>query len=244
MNGAEKAFEKTTNLILGRTLKRLERYGDWLCSDIPKFKMFETREGKVPMPNISIYKHIPADRMAGLDYAEENSKKKLGIVNPSFPDLANEFKKIGRAVCEVREGTNTDIEESNFYLNVQSSYKIAFCFYSKFCAYNIWSSFNDYTFGCYRNMNGNFSINCYFSTELLRCLEMDACKKCSDSMFCHNCENVHDSLFCFNVKNMRNAIGNTVVGREKYLEIRGMFVGEILKELEATGKLGLGIYNI
>ncbi len=244
MNEASDAFEETTKLIFGKPLKPLEKYEGWLCANIPKLKMFQTREGKVPMPDISIYRYIPVEKMAGLDYAEENSKRKLDITKSSFSGLADEFRKNNKVVCELREGTNLNMEESNFYLNAQGSYKIAFCFYSKFCGYNIWSSLNDHTFGCFRNMNGGFSINCYFSTELLRCLEMDACKKCSDSMFCHNCENVQNSMFCFNSKNLRYAINNTVVGQQKYTEVKKMFVEEMLKELESTGKLGLSIYNI
>ncbi|MEI6900045.1 MAG: hypothetical protein WCL00_09210 [Bacteroidota bacterium] len=107
-----------------------------------------------------------------------------------------------------------------------------------------WSSFNEYTFGCFRNMNGKFSLNCYFSTEMTRCFEMDACKNCSDSYFCHNCEGLQDSLFCFNAKSLRYAVCNVEVGRERFLELKKLFLDQVLSEVEGTGSLKLSIYNL
>lgn len=233
-----------TKLVFGKPLCQLSKYEGWLTQNLPTCKQFKTRDGPVIMPNISIYRHIPEERMAGLDYAKENSKKRLDISKTDFDSLVKELPKMEKMVCELREGTNMNIVESNFYLDAQDCYRIAFCFHSKRCAYNIWSSFNEYTFGCYRNMNGSFSINCYFSTELNRCFEMDSCKKCNDSMFCHNCEGLQDSMFCFNAKSLRYAICNTEIGRENYLKIKKVVIDRLLGELEKTGELRLSIYNL
>ncbi|MFA6530114.1 MAG: hypothetical protein WCT31_00145 [Candidatus Micrarchaeia archaeon] len=239
---AEMAFQQVTKMLFGKPLSPLSKYEAWLRENLPKCKMFATANGNVIMPDISIYRYFPEEMMAGLDF--ERPDKKLDISDPSFASLSREFGQLGKVVCELREGTNHNVVESNFYLNVQNSYRIAFCFHSKFCAHNIWSSFNERTFGCFRNMNGSFSINCYFSTEMVRCFEMDACKKCSDSMFCHNCEGLQDSLFCFNAKSLRYAVCNVEIGREKYLKIKKMLVEGILEELERTGRFELCIFNI
>lgn len=245
MEDGEIPFEKTTNVLFGKPLKPLGKYAHWLRKNVPGYRIVRPAGSKetVIVPDVSIFKLIPKNFVAGLDSVEENSKKKLDIKNTDLFQLGKKFGKAGSFVCELKEGSNSDMQESNLYLDSQNCYRIVLCFYAKYCAYNMWSSYNEYTFGCYRNMNGNFCINCYFSTELTRCLEMDACNRCSDSMFCHNCEDLQNCMFCFNTKSKQYAIGNKEIGKEKYLMIKKAVMDEILKELEKTGELKLDIYN-
>ena len=51
-------------------------------------------------------------------------------------------------------------------------------------------------------------------------------------------------MFCFNVKNLRYAVGNVVVGKEAYLEIKKRVLASIVSELEKTKRLRYDIFNI
>lgn len=244
MKEAETAFEKTTNIIFGKQLGALDKYAAWLQQNMPGGRFLKQPSGEtIYLPDFSFFKFIPDEKAAGLDAVKENSEKKLSLEEEDLHTLGRRFGE-NRIVVEYKEGQNQNVVESNFYRSNTNSYRISFCFYTKNSAYSVWSSFSEFSFGCYRNMNSSFCINCYFSTELTNCFEMDACKKCSHAMFCHNCENVNDSLFCYNTQNLRYAVGNRVVGREKYLEIKQKLLEYMLARLEQTGALELSIYNL
>ena len=245
MNEVEAAFEKTTKILFGSVLSPLGRYEKWLRRNTPGGRFIKNPDGscKVFLPNFSMFQFVPEKAAAGLEAMNENSKKKLNIIQFDFFAIGRDFAR-SLLVCEFIEGQNTGIKDCNWYLNCQHIYKNAYCFYAKYCAYNLWSSFTDHVFGCYRNMNSNFCINCYFSSDLNRCFEMDSCRACGDSMFCHNCENVYDSIFCFNVKNKRYAVANVEVGRENFLAIKKNFLQWALSELDSKADLTLNIYNV
>ena len=75
-------------------------------------------------------------------------------------------------------------------------------------------------------------------------MEMDSCKNCADSYFCHNCENLSDCMFCFNAKNLKYAVGNAEVGKENYMKIKSIVRGEILERLEKGKTLPFDVYSI
>jgi len=51
-------------------------------------------------------------------------------------------------------------------------------------------------------------------------------------------------MFCFNVKSKRYAIANVEVGREGYLRIKQIVLGDIAKKLERNKELEFGVFNI
>jgi hypothetical protein len=55
---------------------------------------------------------------------------------------------------------------------------------------------------------------------------------------------VRDSIFCWNSKNLRYAVGNTVLGQEKFVQAKLMLVDFVLSELESGGGLGFDIFEI
>ncbi|MDD5337635.1 MAG: hypothetical protein PHS02_04080 [Candidatus ainarchaeum sp.] len=99
-------------------------------------------------------------------------------------------------------------------------------------------------FGCDTIFDSAFCINCYHSVKLTRCFEMDSCRDCSDSCFCHNSEGLSNCMFCFNSKGLRYAIGNVEVGKEEYARMRKVLLDAIGKRLEKDKDLKLSIYNL
>ncbi|MEW6529128.1 MAG: hypothetical protein AB1391_04515 [Candidatus Micrarchaeota archaeon] len=115
---------------------------------------------------------------------------------------------------------------------------------SKNVAYSFWPKYAEHVFGTYMVFYSEYCINCYKSTKLKRCFEVDNSYNCSDCYFCYNCENLSDCMFCFNTKSKRYAIGNVEIGREQYMRIKKIVLGEITTKLENDKKLDLSIYNI
>ena len=152
--------------------------------------------------------------------------------------------KIAIYITELVQGENREVHESVVYNNLHDACRVNDCFNSKHIAYNFFTDFNDHTFGAARTFYSSFCIHCYNSKNLNRAFEADACRNCSDIMFCHNCENVRDSIFCWNAKNLRYAVGNTVVGQEKFAQAKLMLAGFVLSELEPKGNLGFDIFEI
>jgi len=108
----------------------------------------------------------------------------------------------------------------------------------------MWPTSCENCFGFDSIFFSNFSMNCYHSVKLTRCFEMDNCRDCSDSMFCHNCEAMTNALFCFNTKSKRYAVGNVEVGRENFMRIRKLVMDEMLQRIEKGKRLDWSIYNI
>ena len=92
--------------------------------------------------------------------------------------------------------------------------------------------------------DSQFCMHCYQSVKLQRCFECDSCRDCADSYFCHNCENVQNGIFCFNAKNLRYAVGNSEVGREKFLEVKKRLLEYLGARLKKERKLELDIFNL
>jgi len=101
-----------------------------------------------------------------------------------------------------------------------------------------------YVYGCHRVLESQFSLKCYNSQYLNRCLELDSCNRCADSYFCHNSEALADCMFCFNMKGARHSIGNTLLAKEEYARVKGALVSQIADELGKGKRLRLSVFGV
>ena len=123
-------------------------------------------------------------------------------------------------------------------------YRTVVASHDKCCGYNAWPRNSEHIFGSSLAFHSEFCFKCFDAVNLSRCLEIDSGRRCSDSMFCHNVESLQSCLFCFNAKGKRYAIGNVEIGKEKYVEFRAKLCAEIVRQLEATGKVAFDIYDV
>jgi hypothetical protein len=105
------------------------------------------------------------------------------------------------------------------------------------------SVFSKHVFGGIHT-NSQFCINCYDSTDLNRCFELESSRKCSDAYFCHNSEGLTEALFCFNIKSKRHAIGNAELPPDQYKKIKDTLVQQMAEEIVKNKGLKLDIFNI
>jgi hypothetical protein len=247
MKEIDKAFADTTKLLFGKELGPLEDYEDWLTHRIPEGRNLKSATSKkmLYVPGYAIFRYIPKGAAADLKAMATLSKKQMALGgDENLRNIAGKLKEIAVYVTEFVEGENLDVTDSTIYMNLCHAYKTVDCFHTKYAAYSFWSDYGDHTFAVSKSFNCKFSVKCYDSGNIIRSLEVDFSKNCSDVMFCHNCDNVRDSLFCFNTKNLKYAVGNVEIGKEAFMEVKKKFVSYALAKLEKEKRLDFDIYDI
>jgi hypothetical protein len=244
----EKAFGATTRALFGQALTGLGEYGNWLQSRIPGGSVVNSALGgeTAYLPDYSFFSRIPKGRIASLEDFASASEAKISvpIEGASFDSLVGEIRKIAWFVPDYSEGINREVTESALPSNSAYMHRTVDVWDSKRISFGFAGMENESCFGMYRFKGCKFSVHCYNAFGLTSCFEMDHCRACTDSMFCHNCENVSDSLFCFNAKNLKRAIGNVEYPAEEYRKLRAQIVGQMADELKKRKSLRYDIYNI
>ncbi|PIT84957.1 hypothetical protein COU37_00335 [Candidatus Micrarchaeota archaeon CG10_big_fil_rev_8_21_14_0_10_45_29] len=253
MDEFEKSFAQTTKILLGAELGSFYDYSKWLSEHVflpycAKSKKSGKEVWLAPSRDF-LGKKFDAARIVSMEEGEINKENSYSYEDIKDADL-NSFRTkfcepIALYLGNFRYKTHQNALKSsgtgdcvNVYMGedvYHGARNIGFCKSMLYCE-NI--------FGCREGTNCKYCINCYGSTYLTRCFEMDSCTKCSDSYFCHNCENLENCLFCFNSKGLHYAIANIEVGKEKYMEIKKKILTEISQKLEKNKKLDISIFNI
>lgn len=251
MAPVEEGFAKTCELLFGGKLEGgIDAYAAWLKQNVRKSE--ENRSaasGKIVRRwDYCNYFMLPKDRLLAQEEAlAYGGREKIGAAEAEKLTLDSAGKAIGRLAffsTEYEEGTNTNVIECPTPTQAANCYRTSPVVYSKYCAYAFWPRSCEHVYGSNAMFDSEFCINCYHSVKLKRCFEMDSCRDCAGSYYCHNCENLQDSMFCFNTKNKRYAIGNAEVGREKFLEAKRMLHGWLMGQLKGKKAVELDIYNI
>ncbi len=243
----DKAFAETSKVLFGKSLSGIEKYGEWLGRRMPKISRQKSCvSGKeVLLPDYSIFACAPKERLAGLESLQELGKRQMDVAGgENVSAITKNLGNISIYITDLQLGENRAVYESVIYNNLHDAYRITDAFNAKHIAYNFFTDLNDHTFGVGKTISSNFCIHCYNSKNLNRAFEADACRNCSDIMFCHNCENVRDSIFCCNAKNLRYAVCNVQVGKEEYERIRKILVDYVLSELEKKGSLDFDVFEV
>ncbi|MCX6778085.1 MAG: hypothetical protein NT157_04335 [Candidatus Micrarchaeota archaeon] len=247
----EREFTKTAKLVLGTELSGIDGYKKWLLSHThTMIELKSAASGKkiLHLPYTIAIPALPKDRLLTIEEAiwwGEHAKMPPEEVEKLT--LENAHDKLGRIAyfaAEFCEGDNKNITDCAIMIDNSYCYLTSAMVYSKYCACGMWPRSSEHCFGFDTLWDCSFCINCYHSVKLTRCFEVDSCRSCSGCYYCHNCENLTDCMFCFNTKNLRYAIGNVEVGREAYMRIKKLVLGEIGKKLEKNRSLEFDIYNI
>ena len=246
----EEAFEKTAAIVLGKSLKGIEKYGAYLRGCTRRTEQCKSAMSgeRITVADYARYMDYPKNRLLTEDEAELAGKTfKIGPEELEGLDLAKAGRMIGKIAYfhpGFDHGKLSNIIDSQVNLDAVNCFKGILNLYSKNCACNFYTLESESVFGCNSIRKSSFVMRCFLSSSLTRCFEVDSSRQCSDCYFCHNCENVHDSMFCFNVKNKWNAIGNVEVGKEEYARVKKLVLSEIGARLEKDKKLPWDIYSI
>ncbi len=249
MEPIEKAFSSAFRVIFGREPGKLEKYEDWLMTNIPPIAEITSPFGhNTFLPDdrsFSCLSKFPRDRTVSFYEAMELGKRKLdeGSIG-SLGRIRDGLQDIAFFSAELAEGENSNNIRSPVIHHGSHTYRVYDATYSEYAALGSMSLNSKYTFGCYRVVESEFCIKCYNSLRLSRCFEVDTSSNCLDSMFCHNSEALSDCVFCFNAKGKRHAVGNAELELGKYRAIRSALVGQMADELEGKKGLHLDIFSM
>lgn len=245
----EEAFSLTCRLVLGKPVLGVDNYARWLMRHLGEEERVRSAIGGKSLRIIKQYAfmgQIPKNRIIGHDQMENEARgMKMDIGEGcNMGDIAREFPGIAYFNLDIQNGNNRNNTGTMGLENTTNTHNSQDAFESKNVSYTSYTKCSEFCFGCYRAFYSKFCINCYNCVKSTNCLECDSVLDSSGAYFCHNCENVHDAMFCSNAKNLRYAVGNVVVGREKYMEMKKILLDYVLGELEAKKSVELDIFNI
>lgn len=247
--GIEDAFSKATELVLQKKLEGLEKYSKWLEKNVGRISIEKSAlsNERVLVGEYAISPFLPRNRLvseeeslaAGEMRLEETEAGKVGLHN-----AGEVLRGIAFFPGEFHFGTNENVIECDTSGFAFNCYRTSIARDTKYAAYSWWPKDSDYIFGSRIVHDSSFCINCYDSTRLRGCFEVDGSRNCSGAYFCHNAENIQDGLFCFNAKNKARAVGNAEIEKGKYAVLKEKLLAEITDELERKGELKWDIFSI
>lgn len=246
----EEAFSKTTELLFGRAISGLDVYGPWLGENVRELSAAQSCISGEPIliGDYGSFSLIPKDRLVKIDEGEKlGSERKMRentLATLSFSNAHELLGDLAFFATDLDIGRNENMVDCVTMVNASHAYRSCCLVYGKYAAYSFWPRSSDYAFGCFKLFDSQFCINSYCSVRLKRCFEMDSCRDCSDSYFCHNSENVRDSFLCFNTKNKSHAIGNFNLEKEKYRQTKDALLQQLADELEKNKRLKWSVYNL
>jgi len=244
------AFDKTAKLLFGKQIGKLDEYESWLEKNTREKAYGKSALSSKPIiiVDYSSFLQLPRNRLVKFDEALKiGENMRITEADASRLTLQNAHEFLGNiAFCppEYEQGTNTNTIKCATTASCSNCYQCAPCIFSKYSACTFWPRTCEHVFGCSMIFDSEFCMNSYYSLKLHRCLEMDACRDCADSLFCHNVESSADSMFCFNAKNLRHAIGNATLPHEKYAGIKSSLLAQLTEELQKKKSLKYDIYSI
>jgi hypothetical protein len=243
----EKGFATTYNILLKRQPGSIKEYEKWLLE-----RTIGVREVRTPFGSLThitdgmpVLKDFPEERLVTVKEAFELAKlqaKEVGL--GSLKETLGAVEGVAYFTNELRDGDNANLIAFPHAFHVVNAYKGYDGVYAENVALSSMALNSKYVYGCHRVLESQFSLKCYNSQYLNRCLELDSCNRCADSYFCHNSEALSECMFCFNLKGARNAIGNTTLPKERYMEIKAALIGEMADELGAKKALKLSVFGI
>jgi hypothetical protein len=245
-----KSFETACKIVLGKEIGGILKYEEWLLGGSVPVKVVKGADGKEAHRIDSIVpglKDVPKERFVGGEEALRLGREKKARIEGGMGigKIFAEAGRIGYFTHEFRVGTSMGVVDTPISYSSVDTYKVFDTTNSRHSGCTFTSIESEYVFGGkYRMLHSKACINCYESTSLSNCLEVDSSFNTTNSLFCHNCENLDGGIFCFNVKGRRYAVGNTEVGREEYLRIRKILLDYAASSLEGKGKLELSILEL
>ena len=243
----EKGFSATYSILLKRQPGSIREYEKWLSE-----RTITVREAPTPFGSVThvpdsmpVLKDFPASRLATAAEAFELAKlqaKEAGL--GSLKQTLAEIGKVAYFTNELRDGDNANLMAFPHAYYVVNAYKGYDGVYAENVAISSMALNSKFVYGCHRVLESQFSLKCYNSQYLNRCLELDSCNRCADSYFCHNSEALTDCMFCFNMKGARHTVGNTALSKEQYAQVKAALVGQIADEIGKTKSLGRSVFEL
>jgi len=243
----EKGFAATYSILLKRQPVGIKGLESWLAERTIAVHGADTPFGSVThVPDgMPVIMDFPKARLATARESLELAK--LQMPQKSLTGLEGVLGALGDVAYftpELCDGQNSNLIACPHAYDVVNAYKGYDAVYAENIALSSMALNSKYVYGCHRVLESQFSLKCYNSQYLNRCFELDSCSRCADSYFCHNSEALSECMFCFSMKGARHAIGNTLLDKGKYAQVKSALVGQIADTIENRKALSLSIFRI
>ncbi len=233
-----KRWKQTCELLLKGSVGELADFEPWLTENIDKIHSHPSSlSGKEVAYSVNDY-------CAG---SKRESFEEVDFSKKAGPLEINDIKDIDSIVEAVQEriyytggmvlGNSRFVEKS---ANVSDSFYVYSSSHvgdSKYIAYCSMSRLNEYAFGTAAPGESQYVIRCTDTYKLKRVFEGWTTANTTDSYYVFWLNNCADCMFSFNLRSTRNAIGNLVLPREKYQEIKARLLEQMRFELESKKRL-------
>ena len=233
----DKQWRSVCRTILGGEVGPLDDYGGWLSGLNDPLTIRKTPSGQsVVMTSDSYCKGATVQDMANADFMKK------------FEPLSiNDMKDIDSLLSAVREraiycgnitiGNSKFVEHSSevsdsFY--VYRSVRISGC---KNVAYSQWMRLSENIYGTNEGGETQFCIRCGIVYRNQRSFELWIGSNTSDSYYSYGLEGCKDCIFSFNLVGKNCAIGNLILPRDKYKDLKTKLLAELRAELQEKRRL-------
>lgn len=245
----EDSFSRVTELLLHKKLEGLEAYAPWLKKNVGSVSTEKSILSGEPVliGEFSLSPVLPRNKLITEEesLSAENLRIQESEANSLNLQTAQELlSNVALFPGEFHFGTNENVIECDTSGFAYNCYRTSVARDARYVAYSWWPKDSNYIFGSRIVHESSFCINCYDSTKLRCCFEVDSSRNCSGTYFSHNSENIQDGMFCFNAKNKIHSIGNTELEKEKYSLLKEKLLAELVEELEQKKEFRISIYNL
>ena len=236
----DKAWRSTCRVLFGQEAGGLSGCAEWLAEYDEEIRSEKSGISGKPVA-FSQNDYASSARFIAFDEVDYGKR---------FEPLSlNEAKDIDSLVSAVRErlqyagnvvlGHSSWVENSS---NVSDSHFVASSAVvsdSKYVAYSRYVKESEYCFGILGSEKAVHAVKC-MGSDLKRCFECHMVNYLSDCYYCAKTQNCRECLFCFGMENGSYAIGNTPVGKEKYLSMKSKLLPEMAEKIRKDG----GIFSL
>lgn len=228
----DRHFRKACSVILGEEVGALSDYEEWLLSL------------KQPMGHAKSSVSGKGLALASPDYSPSACFIALGEENAAAkPFSINHIKDIDSLMEAARErfaysgnlvfGNSKFVEGSSDVSDSFYIYKSARVSGCKAIACSTIIKESNYLFGCNVASKDEYCMRCHQFTFNTRCFEVNITTSSSDCYYTYDCLGCKEAMFSFGQRNGLYMVGNLVLPKEKYLQLKSSLLEQIRGELVA-----------
>ena len=234
----DKRWKITSKLLFGGEVGPLSDYGEWLSERADAvFHEKSLFSGKDV--SFGFGQYCAGSKRISFDEADLG-KKFAPIPINSLKDIDS----IAQALCERFAYAGNMILGNSGYIeksaNVSDSYYVLGSSRigdSKYVAYSSMGRLCDHVFGSAAPGESSYLIRCNDTYHVKRAFELWMTANSSDCYYVFALNNCTDCMFSFNLRAARHAIGNTILPKDKYAQIKSSLLGQMRGELKSRKSL-------
>jgi hypothetical protein len=222
-------WKSACRILLGGEVGELDDFAQWLyeyCG--PRFNAKSEKSGKqVIYADARYSKEARWISFDEIDYSKRKPSLNINeikdidsIIGALSPDMA-----YAGNICL---GNSANVEDSTTIIDSHYVYKSEWISSSKYVAYST-HIIGDYLFGAHcTSTNFHIRTNAIHSD---RCVEASKVDLSSDIYFSHGLSSCQECMFSFNLRNKSHAIGNLILEKSKYYQIKQKLLSEMREML-------------